>query len=101
MAFSHFHGYAVNNPGEFIRWIQQEIESLPIKVEYNCEITTLAELTADEIIIATGAKPKKLDVPGQEKAIEATEYLLGGKVGKDVAVIGGGLTGARLPMTLC
>ena len=27
---------------EFIRWIQQEIESLPIKVEYNCEITTLA-----------------------------------------------------------
>ena len=36
---------------EFIRWIQQEIESLPIKVEYNCEITTLAELTEDEIIM--------------------------------------------------
>ena len=85
---------------EFIRWIQQEIESLPIKVEYNCEITTLAELTADEIIIATGAKPKKLDVPGQEKAIEATEYLLGGKVGKDVAVIGGGLTGCEIAYDL-
>lgn len=85
---------------EFIRWIQQEIESLPIKVEYNCEITTLAELTEDEIIIATGAKPRKLDVPGQEKAIEATEYLLGRKVGKDVAVIGGGLTGCEIAYDL-
>ena len=69
-------------------------------MEYNCEITTLAELTEDEIIIATGAKPRKLDVPGQEKAFEATEYLLGRKVGKDVAVIGGGLTGCEIAYDL-
>ena len=57
-------------------------------------------LKADEIIIATGAKPRKLNIPGFDKTIEACDYLNGKAVGNNVVVIGGGLTGSEIAYEL-
>lgn len=62
---------------------------------------SLKELSADEYVIAVGAKPRKLPVPGFEKGIEAIEYLNGIKEpGQKTAVIGGGLTGCEIAYDL-
>ena len=39
--------------------------------EMNTEVKNLAELQADEVIVATGAKARKIPIPGVEKAVEA------------------------------
>lgn len=67
----------------------------------NTEISDINALDADEIIVATGAKAKKIPVKGAETAIEAVDYLLGNKtVGENVVVIGGGLTGCEIAYDL-
>lgn len=82
---------------ELIEWYRTQIGKLPVKVHLNTEIRNLKNLDADEIVIATGSKPRKLNLPGFELGIEATDYLLGNKsIGDTVAVIGGGLTGCEI-----
>ena len=57
----------------------------------------------DEVIVATGAKARKLALPGLEdpRVMEAIEYLRGGKeAGERVVVIGGGLTGVEIAYDL-
>ena len=84
-----------------IAWYIREVERLPIEVRRNTEVTDLKALSADEIIVATGAAPKKLPVKGAEKAIEAIDFLLGNaEVGENVTVIGGGLTGCEIAYEL-
>ena len=83
-----------------IEWFKKQIKKLNIEVKFETEITSLESLDADEIIIATGAKPRKLNLPGFEKAIDAIDYLNGKKVGEKVAVIGGGLTGCEVAYDL-
>ena len=86
---------------ELIEWYRNQINSLPITVHMNTAINDLSEISADEIIIATGAKARRLPIPGFEKGIEAVDYLLGKKtVGDTVAVIGGGLTGCEIAYDL-
>ena len=85
---------------ELIEWYRRQIASLPIHVEYHCEIKTLGELDADEIVIATGAKARKLRLPGIERSMEAIEYLDGKEVGENVVIIGGGLTGCEIAYDL-
>ena len=84
-----------------IAWYEREISKYPIEVKMNTEVTDVAALGADEVIVATGAKARKLSVNGAEKAVEAVEYLLGEKqVGKKVVVVGGGLTGCEIAYDL-
>ena len=85
-----------------IAWYNREITKYPaIEVKLNTEITDVNALDADEIIVATGAKAKKIPVPGADHAVEAVEYLLGEKaVGDNVVVIGGGLTGCEIAYDL-
>ena len=86
---------------ELIEWYKTQIKKLPITLHMNTEIASLSEIQADEIVVATGAAPRKLPVPGFEKGIEAIDYLLGKKeVGTKVAVIGGGLTGCEIAYDL-
>lgn len=86
---------------ELIEWYKTQIKKLPITLHMNTEITSLSEIRADEIVVATGATPRKLSIPGFEKGIEAIDYLLGKKeVGTKVAVIGGGLTGCEIAYDL-
>lgn len=84
-----------------IEWYRNQIARLPVTVRLNTEVKDLAQLDADEVVIATGATPRKLNLPGFEKGIEATDYLLAKKpVGQTVAVIGGGLTGCEIAYDL-
>ena len=84
-----------------IEWYRKQIAKLPIEVKFNTEVKDLSEIKADEIVIATGATPKRARIPGFEKAIEACDYLLSDKkVGDNVVIIGGGLTGCEIAYEL-
>ena len=84
-----------------IAWYIRELSKYPIDVKMNIEVTDIKSLDADEVIIATGAKAKKIPVKGAETAVEAVDYLLGAKeVGENVVVIGGGLTGCEIAYDL-
>ena len=86
---------------ELIAWYIREVQKLPIEVKFNTEVKYLNLVKADEIIIATGAKAKKIPIPGADKAVEAVDYLLGNKpVGENVVIIGGGLTGCEIAYDL-
>ena len=81
-----------------IAWYEREIaRQSNVTVLLNTEISDLKALDADEIIVATGAKAKKI-FPA---TVEAIDYLLGKEeVGERVVVIGGGLTGCEIAYDL-
>ena len=86
---------------ELIKWYKKQMKDLEIDIRLNTEVKDFSSLNVDEIIIATGSKPRKLSVPGAEKAIEACDYLLDKTdVGDRVIVIGGGLTGCEIALDL-
>lgn len=83
-----------------IDWYRLQIKNLGIEVKFNTEIKDINELKADEIIVATGSSTRKLRLPGAERCIDAIDYLEGAKVGKNVTIIGGGLTGCEVAYDL-
>ena len=84
-----------------IAWYQREIRKYPIEVKLNAEVSDLSSVTADEIVVATGAKPISLPLPGMERGIQAVDFLLGSReVGENVTIIGGGLTGCEIAYEL-
>jgi len=84
-----------------IAWYNREIRKYPIEIKLNTEITDIKDLNADEVIVATGAKAKRIPIKGVEKSVEAIDYLLGKKeVGKNVVIVGGGLTGCEIAYEL-
>jgi len=85
---------------ELLAWYRLQISKLPIEVHLHSEITDLSTLPADEVVVATGSKPRRFKLPGIEKTIEACEYLDGKPVGENVIVVGGGLTGCEIAYEL-
>ena len=86
---------------DLIAWYIREIAKHPIEVKFNTEITDVKTLDADEVIVATGARAKRIPIKGVETAIEAVDFLLGNKeVGENVTIIGGGLTGCEIAYEL-
>ena len=85
---------------ELIEWYRREIKKRGIPVHLNTEVTDVNALGADEVIVATGAVPKKLPIPGLENAMEATEYLYGRETGEKVVIVGGGLSGCEIAYDL-
>ena len=83
-----------------IEWYKRQISKLPIEVKLNTEVTDIQSLDADEIVVATGAVARKLNIAGIENSIEALDYLNGSKVGENVVIIGGGLTGCEIAYDL-
>ena len=85
-----------------IAWYIRELKKYKnIKVKLNTEVTDIKTLTEDEVVIATGAKAKRIPIPGAEKGIEAVDYLLGkAEVGKNVVIVGGGLSGCEIAYDL-
>lgn len=85
-----------------IAWYNREVRRYPnIEIKLNTTVTNVHSLKADEVIVATGAKPRRLNIYGRTTAIEAIDYLLGKKpVGERVVVIGGGLTGCEIAYDL-
>ncbi len=86
---------------DLIIWYRRELTKYPIEVKLNTEVTDIAALGADEVIIATGATAKRIPVPGADTAIQAVDFLLGKQaVGQKVTIIGGGLTGCEIAYEL-
>ena len=87
---------------DLIAWYCRELTKYPnITIKLNAEIKSLEDCKADEVIIATGSKAKRIPVKGVERTIEAVDFLLGKKeVGENVTIIGGGLTGCEIAYEL-
>ena len=87
---------------DLIAWYRREIAKHPnIEVKLNAEVRDISECKADEIIVATGSKPNRIPVPGIDDTIQAVDFLLGKKkVGQNVTIIGGGLTGCEIAYEL-
>ena len=88
---------------ELLAWYERELKKYSnIRVELYTTVKDLENLYADEIIVATGAKPVKPKIKGLDRAIPATDYLLGKQpvYGSNVIVIGGGLTGCEVAYDL-
>ncbi|WP_406677799.1 FAD-dependent oxidoreductase [Neomoorella carbonis] len=77
-----------------------QLAKLKVKVQLNKEATpeAVCQEKPDVVVIATGARPATLNVPGveAENVVLSWDVLRGKvKVGKKVAVIGGGLVGCE------
>lgn len=90
------------NDKQLIEWYIRQVKKRGIEVKLNTKVADLSEIDADEYIIATGAEANRIPIPGaDEYAMEACDYLLDKKkVGKDVIIIGGGLTGCEMALDL-
>lgn len=85
-----------------VAWYRQELEALGVEVRLNTEVTA-ADLTDDwdEVIIATGSTPKALPVEGADLMVEACDALMDqDALGHRVVIVGGGLTGCELALSL-
>lgn len=85
---------------ELLEWYRKQMKDLKIEINLNSKIENISEFGDMPVIVATGSKPRKLNIPGFDKTIEACEYLNGKSVGDNVAVIGGGLTGCEIAYEL-
>ena len=85
---------------ELLAWYRKQMKDLQIEIHLNTRIDDISTLKDMPVIIATGSKPRKLNVPGFDQTVEACEYLNGKPVGDNVAVIGGGLTGCEIAYEL-
>ena len=85
---------------DLLAWYIKKMKDLDIEIHLNERIEDLSRFDGKDIVIATGSKARKLNIPGFEKTIEACEFLNGTKVGKNIAVIGGGLTGCEVAYEL-
>ena len=86
---------------QLIEWYRKQIRELGVEVKLNAEIKDPNTLDADEVVVATGAKARKLRVPGAERALEALTYLNDrSKAGEKVIIIGGSLTGCEIAYEL-
>ncbi|MBL4894185.1 MAG: NADPH-dependent 2,4-dienoyl-CoA reductase [Emcibacter sp.] len=79
---------------ETLRYYNRQIELTGITLHLNSPVTAeqLNNSDYDEIILATGISPRKLDIEGfdSEKVLSYREVIRGAPVGKKVALIGAG-----------
>lgn len=90
---------------KLLLWYQRELKKLCVDVRLHTEIRPgqLDTLGVDAVIVATGAQPRRLPIPGFDgpNVVEAIDYLRDRKsVGDRVVIIGGGLTGCEIAYDL-
>ncbi len=83
-------------------WYESELKHLNVEIHKNTTVTAdeIRKSGADEVILATGSKPKRFGL-GTGEVYTASEVLMGeAKAGEKVAVIGGGLVGCETALWL-
>ena len=87
---------------ELIDYYKNQIQKSSVNVMLNHTISNLAEIEADEIVLATGSKSARMiNVLGSEKTISALDFLRENpEIGEEVVIIGGGLTGCEIAYEL-
>ena len=80
------------NDKALITWYENEVKKVGLDIRFNTEINDLGILRGyDEIIVATGAVPRKMLIPGFEKCLTFTQLLREKyPVGDKVVFFGGG-----------
>lgn len=85
----------------FREYLVGQMAKLKIEVQLNKEATleSIRQEKPDIVVLATGARPATLDIPGAQGHKVVTSWdVLGGRAqaGNNVAVIGGGLVGCEV-----
>ena len=86
-----------------LAWYRRQLETLGVDVRLNTAADADSVKDYDEVVVATGATPRTLKLPGLDdpRVMEAVEYLNGVKeAGERVVVVGGGLTGVEIAYDL-
>lgn len=87
-----------------IRWYAGQLDELGVPVHLGSTVTeqTIEDTGADHVIVATGSRPRTLDLGDALPVVEAVDALLdpSALVGRTVAIVGGGLTGCELALHL-
>ncbi|MGM9574396.1 MAG: FAD-dependent oxidoreductase [Oscillospiraceae bacterium] len=80
------------NDKALIAWYENEVKKQGLDIRFNTEINDLGTVRGfDEIIVATGAVPRKMVIPGFEKCLTFTQLLREKvPVGDKVLFFGGG-----------
>jgi len=91
---------------ETIRYFTVRLETTGVHVHLNTRVSAddLIGKGYDEVIIATGVHPRRIDLPGidHDKVLSYIDVLAGGaEVGKEVAIIGAGGIGFDVAEFLC
>jgi 2,4-dienoyl-CoA reductase-like NADH-dependent reductase (Old Yellow Enzyme family)/thioredoxin reductase len=78
-------------------YLEGQLDKLGVERKCGVKVTAamVEDARPDVVLVATGAKPLLPPIPGvdREEAVMAWDVLGGGKVGRRVLVVGGGLTG--------
>lgn len=88
---------------KLVDWYIAQLAKYPnIKIETYVEVKDVKDVSADKIVVATGAITHTPKVKGIARAIPALDYLTGKQpvYGDKVIVIGGGLTGCEIAYDL-
>ncbi len=90
---------------KLLDWYKTELEDLKVEIHLKAEVTLelVHEKNPDTVVVATGSKPIRLNVPGADKhrVISACDFLAGKRqAGQIVVVIGGGQVGCEISLWL-
>lgn len=89
------------NDRALIEWYKREIAKAGIEIKFNTEINDIRTIRADEIIVATGAVPRMMPIPGFNKTMSLTELLVDKKeAGDKIVIFGGGQSGCEAALEL-
>ncbi|WKY44984.1 FAD-dependent oxidoreductase [Eubacteriaceae bacterium ES2] len=86
-----------------LTWYRKQIADLDINVKLNTIFTDADAAAYDEVMVATGATECRLDIPGFDapSVTYAIDTLLNQTIlDKNVAIVGGGLTGCEIAYAL-
>jgi 2,4-dienoyl-CoA reductase (NADPH2) len=79
---------------ETLRYFERQLELLGVKVELNNEVQAGSLIGFDEVVLATGVKPRVWDIPGAKEDARVMSYIdvLKGNIelGDTIAIIGAG-----------
>ena len=88
---------------KLVDWYVATLKKLEVNISYNTEATpeTIKNISHDVLVIATGSSPREMHLPGMHVLYKAEDILSGKhKAGKSVVIIGGGLVGCELALSL-
>lgn len=80
-------------------WYKREMERLGVDIHLNtkADAETVKAENPDAAVVAVGAHPLELRIPGIERTVSCVDALMEHKeVGRNVVVVGGGLVGCEL-----
>lgn len=75
-----------------------QLDDLQVRVELECpvDIDRVLSMAPDAVIVATGAQPCRMDIPGSgPQVLTAWDVLRGASTGQSVVVVGGGSVGCE------